>query len=53
VELVRQGERVLGGCSISAKSPRWRCRACGQDFGDHQDVFGRLFPGVARPDGAR
>jgi hypothetical protein len=32
-----RGEVELGGCVIGAASPRWRCRACGEYFGDHQD----------------
>jgi len=25
---VQKGEIVLGGCTISARSPRWSCRSC-------------------------
>jgi predicted RNA-binding Zn-ribbon protein involved in translation (DUF1610 family) len=32
-EAVRRGEVVLGGCVISADSPKWACRNCGQRFG--------------------
>ena len=32
-EAVRRGEVVLGGCVISADSPKWACRDCGNRFG--------------------
>jgi len=35
-EAVRRGEVVLGGCVISADSPKWACRDCKNRFGKLQ-----------------
>lgn len=32
-EASERGEISLGGCCISDNSPRWHCKACGQNFG--------------------
>lgn len=43
-EAAERGEVMLGGCMVSPDSPQWVCTACHTYFGDHEDVFRRLFP---------
>ena len=33
------GRIVLGGSSLSASSPKWRCNTCGHEWGDFEAVF--------------
>lgn len=35
--LVKRGEALLGGCTISAGQPDWACSRCGQRWYDSQD----------------
>lgn len=46
---LKEGSVVLGGCSVSVDSRRWRCRSCRHEFGDsgirawiHQIKHGEL-----------
>ena len=45
-EMVKRGERELGGCTLSPDAPMWACKACHERFGNHIAFFSRLFPGV-------
>ncbi len=39
LELVQQGERELGGCTVSRESPMWACKACHERFGNHMEFY--------------
>lgn len=43
-EMVKRGERELGGCCLSADDPMWACKACNERFGNHDEFFSQLFP---------
>jgi hypothetical protein len=43
-EMVKRGERELGGCCLSADDPKWACKACHERFGNHDEFFSQLFP---------
>ena len=36
------GRIVLGGCTLSKSSPRWRCNTCGSEWGDFAAMFERI-----------
>ena len=43
-EMVKRGERELGGCCLSADDPKWACKACHERFGNHDEFFSQLVP---------
>lgn len=43
-EMVKRGERELGGCCLSADDPKWACKACHERFGNYDEFFSQLFP---------
>ncbi len=45
----RRGEIVLGGCCLSRESPRWACRKCERQFGNHEEELRAFFSRLRKP----
>lgn len=41
-EKVRSQKWILAGCTISSKSPKYKCNSCSYEWGNHVDFINRL-----------